>query len=240
MSSNADKRVFIACFPKSASTFLRNVVAEISGYATEEVSVATSNDEQDIYLPALIDVAFTPTSSRMHMRAKQSNVEIMQNCGLKPIVLVRNLFDVTISLRDHCRNVQILCLSDIGPSYNDASEKEQCDMVIDLILPWYFSFFASWQRVRQENSLETLPISYEQMMSDKISTFRNVCNFYNIEASDEKIQQAITAVEGDKKRSNFNVGKVGRGKKELTDEQIERIIKMAGYFKDIDFSSIGI
>lgn len=219
---------------------MRNVIAEVSGYKTEEFDVGVQDDEQDIYFPALVDNAFHGTSSRMHMRAKHHNIELMQQYGLKPVVQVRNLFDIVVSLRDHCRRTPIFGIAHMGEVYNNSEKSRQYDMVIDLLVPWYLSFFVSWTRVKEQKLLDTLWVSYEEMMGDKVEAFTKVCDFYDIPATEATIKKAISAIEGDKRRSNFNVGKVGRGKAELSEAQVNRIRRMAGYYEDIDFSLIGI
>ncbi|MUM78098.1 hypothetical protein GKC30_10665 [Pseudodesulfovibrio sp. F-1] len=240
LSSHSNERIFIACFPKSGSTFLRNVLAEISGYKTEEICVGVKNDEQDIYFPALIDQAFNGISSRMHMKAKDQNIEVMQQCGIRPVVLVRNIFDVVASLRDHCVHTPVFAISHMKDIYRAMPQEQQLDVIIDMLVPWYIEFFASWHRVRENNALDIYLTSYEQVMSDKPKTIQEICGFYAIQTSGEKIAGAIALIEKDKKRSNFNVGRTGRGKACLSDKQVEKISRMAGYFKDIDFSLIGV
>ncbi|WP_027176124.1 sulfotransferase domain-containing protein [Desulfovibrio aminophilus] len=240
LSPHASERVIIACFPKSASTFLRNVMAEITGYATEEICVGVRNEEQDIYLPTLIDKAFTGISSRMHMRAKDENVRLMRMCGLKPVVLVRNIFDITASLVDHCSHTPIFGIQYMGDYYNSQLKERQADMIIDICLPWYFTFFSSWVQVQQSGALDTYWLSYEEMMADKTAAASGVCAFYGIKAGDEAIQAAVAAVGGDRVRSGINVGITGRGKTLLSEEQRRRILKMASYYPNIDFSRIGL
>ncbi|WP_338667161.1 sulfotransferase domain-containing protein [Pseudodesulfovibrio methanolicus] len=240
LSSHSDERVFIACFPKSGSTFLRNVMAEITGYKTEEVCVGVKNDEQGIYLPALIDQAFNGISSRMHMKAKDQNIEILQKCGIRPVVLVRNIFDIVVSLRDHCHRTPIFAMVQMKDAYAKLSPEKQLDAIIDMLVPWYIEFYASWYRARESNAVDLYWTSYEEVMSDKPKAVRDICGFYGIKTSDEEIDRAIKTIEGDRKRSNFNVGKTGRGKENLTPEQIRKITGMAGYFEDIDFSSMGV
>jgi hypothetical protein len=125
-------------------------------------------------------------------------------------------------------------------AYAKLSPEKQLDAIIDLLVPWYIDFYASWYRARESNAVDLYWTSYEEVMSDKPKAVRDICGFYGIETSDEEIDRAIKTIEGDRKRSNFNVGKTGRGKENLTPEQIRKITDMAGYFEDIDFSSMGV
>jgi hypothetical protein len=200
LSPHANKRIIIACFPKSASTFLRNVIGEITGYTTNEFCVAYERNEQDLYLPTLIDHAFTPVANHS----------------------------------------PFFSMAYVDDSFAQLPPEEQLDMVIDLCMPWFISFYVSWYKVRQDNLLDTYWLTYEKLTDDKPAAVADICRFYGIETDRATIDKAIATIEGNKKKSNLNVGVKGRGKAQLTDVQKQKIIKMASYYKDVDFSLIGI
>jgi len=100
-------------------------------------------------------------------------------------------------------------------------------------MPWFISFYVSWYKVRQDNLLDTYWLTYEKLTDDKPTAVADICRFYGIETD-------RATIEGNKRKSNLNVGVKGRGKAQLTDVQKQKIIKMASYYKDVDFSLIGI
>jgi len=59
---------------KTASTFLQNVIAEISGFSTRELCVGHLRNGQDFSLTALADTAFMNIATHMHIRATDENV----------------------------------------------------------------------------------------------------------------------------------------------------------------------
>nr|WP_321514105.1 sulfotransferase domain-containing protein [uncultured Pseudodesulfovibrio sp.] len=241
ISPQSSKRIIIACFPKSASTFLRNVISGISGYATEELCVGYDRNEQDLYLPTVIDHAFTPVVNHMHMWAREHNIGIMKSAGITPVVLVRNIFDTAVSMKDHLANHSpLFSMAYVDNTFASMPPEEQQDMVVDMCIPWFISFYVSWYKAQQQNLLNTYWLTYEQLIDDKETTVANICDFYSVEHNPESIRNAIATVENNKKRSNRNVGVQGRGKTQLTDIQRQKIIKMASYYKDVDFSLIGI
>jgi len=241
ISPHANKRIIIACFPKSASTFLRNVIGEITGYTTNEFCVAYERNEQDLYLPTLIDHAFTPVVNHMHMQARGNNVAIMQISGIRPTVLVRNIFDTTVSMANHLANHSpFFSMAYVDDSFAQLPPEEQLDMVIALCMPWFISFYVSWYKVRQDNLLDTYWLTYEKLTDDKPAAVADICRFYGIETDRATIEKAIETIQGNKEKSNLNVGVKGRGKAQLTDAQKQKIIKMTSYYKDVDFSLIGI
>lgn len=240
LSPNANKRIVIACFPKTASTFLRNVISELTGYKTEEFCLGYERNEQNIYLPTLIDHSFKPIVNHMHVQATGNNLEHMNMARIKPIILVRDIFDTAISLRDHLVKTPRIPMAYIDRKFATFSIERQLDMVVDMCMPWFFSFYVSWYRANKSGAINAYWTTYEQLIADKIGTIEHILECYNIPISRHKIVDAINTIESDKQRSNKNIGKRGRGKSTLSDDQRSRIIRLATYYPDVDFSLIGI
>src|SRR5438132_2190295 len=94
------QHLFIACVPKSASTFLKNLLVNLTGYRDLFTVYAAGQSEHEIYLPTLRDSAELDTVTQQHCRASDANVHLMQAFGIRPVVLVRNIFDSVMSLFD--------------------------------------------------------------------------------------------------------------------------------------------
>lgn len=240
LSTNSDKRIVIACFPKSASTFLRNVVSELSGYQTKEFCLGYDRNEQNIDFPTLIDHSFKPIVNHMHVQATSNNIHHMHLARISPIVLVRNIFDTAVSLRDHLIKTPRIPMAYVDRRFKELPNEMQLDMVVDMCIPWFFSFYVSWYRAQESGLLNTYWMSYEELISDKLQSIKKVTNYYKINVTDDEIETAVNTIESDKKRSNINVGKRGRGKQGLNEEQRGRIIRLARYYPDVDFTRIGI
>jgi hypothetical protein len=94
--------VFVAAMPKSASTFLATCLAEITGFARFFLG-QNYLAEQDIYMPRLIDAWSMDIVCQQHVRAVRPNLELMAEFSIRPVVLVRDIGDAVVSLRDHLR-----------------------------------------------------------------------------------------------------------------------------------------
>ena len=94
------RHLFIACVPKSASTFLKNLLVNVTGYRDLFTVYAAGQSEHEIYLPTLREFAHLDTVTQQHCRASDANVHLMQAFGIRPVVLVRNIFDSVMSLLD--------------------------------------------------------------------------------------------------------------------------------------------
>src|SRR5207247_8907189 len=92
--------LFIAWVPKSASIFLYNLLVNLQGYRDLFTVYAAGQSEHEIYVPTLRESAHLDTVTQQHCRAADANVHLMQAFGIRPVVLIRNIFDSVMSLLD--------------------------------------------------------------------------------------------------------------------------------------------
>jgi tetratricopeptide (TPR) repeat protein len=62
------RHIFIACVPKSASTFLKNLLVNLTGYRDLFTVYAAGQSEHEIYLPTLRESAHLDTVTQQHCR----------------------------------------------------------------------------------------------------------------------------------------------------------------------------
>lgn len=233
------RHVFIACVPKSASTFLKNVLTDLTQYRDVFSVYSAWQTDQEIYLPTIVEYADQNTVTQQHCRASESNIQIMQAFNIRPVILVRNVFDAVVSMVDFYRQ---------GASFNsyhradfpNLSEEKQVDLIIDFIVPWYLQFVASWKLAEQENRVETYWLTYEELTQNKTDSIKNLLEFYGLGAHGGSVERLVAANEAESRRNRFNKGVAGRGKSSLTDAQKQRIIALTEYYPATDFRSIGL
>ncbi len=233
------RHIFIACVPKSASTFLKNLLVNLTGYRDLFAVYAAGQNEHELYLPTLRESAPLDTVTQQHCRASDANVHLMQAFGIRPVVLVRNVFDSVMSQLDFY-NKGAFYNSYFRADYQALDEETKIDLLIDNIIPWYFQFVASWDLVEKQKRLEINWLSYEDFIGDKPSSIQNVLNFYGLGASQQTVEQKIKETESEGRRIRFNKGVAGRGKSGLNDRQKEQIHRLARYYPTTDFSRIGL
>ena len=233
------RHIFIACVPKSGSTFLKNVLLSLTGYRDAFMVYTPGQFEQDLYLPIVETVARHDTVSQQHCRATDANVQLMQAFEIKPVVLVRNIFDSVVSLLDFY-NKGAFSNSIFRADYPDLDEQTRIDLLIDNFVPWYFQFVASWSLVEKQGRLDLMWLRYEDLISNKPKAVTDVLGFYGLGAPLRGVEQRIREIESEKQRTRFNKGVAGRGKAKLSHNQKRRISNHAKYFPTTDFSSIGL
>jgi hypothetical protein len=233
------KHIFIACVPKSASTFLKDLLVDVTGYRDLFTVYAAGQSEHEIYLPTLRELAHLNTVTQQHCRASDANIHLMQAFGIRPVVLVRNIFDSVISLLDFY-NKGAFQTSYFRADWPALDEETKIDLLIENVIPWYFQFVASWDLAEKQRRLEVHWLSYEELVNDKAASVLKVLEFYGLGASRRGIEQRIQQIESNERKIRFNKGVRGRGRSGLNDLQKGQIRRLIRYYPSTDFSRIGL
>ena len=175
--------------------------------------------------------AFHNTVSQAHAPGNAGNIHAINTYRIKNIILTRNIFDAVVSLVDHIeherRTHHIACTD---PSYYSLSETEKADFVIEMMVPWYVTFYVSWYMATENKQVDALWMTYEDLIDNEGEFWERVGEFCG-----QKIDHGTFTTQG----LRFNVGKVGRGER-LTDNQKDAIIGYARFYPEIDFTRMGI
>lgn len=233
------RHLFIACVPKSASTFLKNLLVNLTGYRDLFTVYAAGQNEHEIYLPTLREFAHLDTVTQQHCRASDANVHLMQAFGIRPVVLVRNVFDSVMSLLDFY-NKGAFQTSYFRADWPLLDDETKIDLLIENVIPWYFQFVASWDLAEKQKRLEVHWLSYEDLIADKPSSILKVLEFYGLGASRRGVEQRISEIESEERKIRFNKGVAGRGRSGLNDRQKEQVRRLTRYYPSTDFYRIGL
>ena len=232
------RHLFIACVPKSASTFLKNLLVNLTGYRDLFTVYAAGQTEHEIYLPTLRESAELDTVTQQHCRASDANIHLMQAFGIRPVVLVRNIFDSVMSQLDFY-NKGAFQTSYFRADWPVLDEETKVDLLIENVIPWYFQFVASWVLAEKQQRLEIHWLSYEELVADKPASVLKVLEFYGLGASRPGVERRIREIESEERKTRFNKGVTGRGRS-LNNRQKEQIRRLAKYYPSTDFGRIGL
>ena len=233
------RHIFIACVPKSASTFLKNLLIDVTGYRDLFAVYAAGQTEHEIYLPTLRESAHLDTVTQQHCRASDANIHLMQAFGIRPLVLVRNIFDSVMSLLDFY-NQGAFQTSYFRADWPGLDEEVKIDLLIENVIPWYFQFVTSWDLAEKQKRLEVNWLTYEELIADKASSVLKVLEFYGLGAARRGVEQRIREIESEERKIRFNKGVTGRGRSGLSDRQKEQIRRLTRYYPGTDFNRIGL
>lgn len=235
------RKILVASMPKSGSTFISKVLASATDSIYCSLVFDLKQNEQDIYLPKLIDYFNVPLVIHQHCRATIKNIELIEKYGLTPIVLVRNIYDSVLSIKEHIeRESKNWSMIYINSNYQCLSDDERIDFIIDNYVPWVFYFFVSWNdySISSQGKSPVLFVKYEDMINNKVDFIERILTYLNIKALD--IQKIIAEYDNTPKEVRFNKGVSGRGEQHLSEDQKKRIKVLSDYYRNVDFSILGI
>ena len=237
--------VVVAAAPKAGSTFLVNTLMRITGLRGFRLCAAYSTNEHDLYLPALCLMNRYGCVSQLHMKGTFHNAALMRTFGIKPVILVRRIEDIVVSLQHDLREKAQRPSLGTGRSgysfvWQDQSTKELSDerlldMIIDLAVPWFVNFYVSWYRLCHEGAVEALWVTYEELFGDREKTVRQVLDFLGLRGA-AHIDPGILS----RKYQTFRDGSVGQGALTLTAEQQRRLRERFAYYPGVDFGKYGL
>ena len=231
-------KAFIAAQPKSASTHLAFSLARYFDGAYGAVNYYANNgiEAQDIF-PPMLDAAIAdpkPLVVKPHVQATPNNVMALSRAGIKPIVTTRNIFDTILSMKEHFDHITLdpehpeymkgdFVPMPIGiPFYQDTykalSPTHRMDYIIDIFAPWILHFQHGWERVRGE----IFRCDYDDLMKNKADVVKHIIRFLGEEPDEEAL-----AVDFNHQDLRYNKATSGRGWKELSTVQKQRIDEMA-------------
>jgi hypothetical protein len=233
------RSVVLAFAPKAAGTYLRSAaVAAVSGVLVRTVHAQGGRDAS-FYLPTflLYFVGHFPTRplvTHVHMQALPANRHLIEALGLKPIIMIRAIPDMLASYADmldgdplspdNWLNVRL------PPNYAVLSPEARSDFLVDMVGPWYASYFATWMEYAQEAPDQVCVLDYDSFRADPAATLETLLAHAGLPRDREQCQVALDAVWDNRADFRFNKGVSGRGAKRFTCEQIARLEKQLDFY----------
>ena len=208
--------VFIAGGYKTGSTHIGLSTARLIRYRKATV-VATrgsiGDEEQRIDGPAA-NILF-PMGGLIfqnHTRASPSNLPILKEHGIRPVVITRNMLDSLVSVRDRFNVVDPQGWR-LQPdaSWRRMSENAQWKWLTYNVVPWMMAFYVSWIKA----DIPRVFISYEEWFKDQVAGMRMILDHTGVSelgtVADEEIRKCTEHHDG-----NFSgSGVSGRGHREV-------------------------
>ena len=241
-----EHRILIACMPKSGSTFLAKTLESIPGMRRARLVPGHQRREQELCIARLnaeirqseLRVVKGPLPYRgfvaqHHLRYSEPTEHILHQFRLTPVVLVRNLFDIVVSMRDHLLDTApYMSMAYVSQEMRTWPEAQMHRFLADMMMPWYINFYRSWH-----DCPNLLMVNYEELMEDKAGVLRRICDHVAMEVSEADILAALDAQP--KGGTRLNKGVSGRGES-LAPEVKDHIRRLASYYTDLDFTRLGL
>ena len=240
------KIIFLAGMPMSATTKVKNMCGMIPGYFTRYSPMPYNiRVNQDMSNSAF---RYTPNWSytlfKTHLNPSSQNIDLIKKNGVKKVVVTyRDLRDVAVA-RYH--RLMKFPKQKNDPNFSEYHLMKKSDAMNDsikVVSKDYIQWINGWvEREKNENNF-VLFIKFEDLITDSISEFKKILNFYEINLSEKLIKQISKNTEGKKDMvtnlnesrilpwalsSNFRSGKIGNWKNEFTEENLINAKKLLG------------
>ena len=217
--------ILMPCMMKSGSTFLAHALAAHAGLRRCRLTPAWTAREQELCELRLSRYNHTAYVAQHHLKYSTWTQELIRRYRLTPVVLVRNLFDVTVSLRDHIRaDTLVNPIAWFTPHHLQLSDAELEDAIAQLAMPWFVSFYAGWRQAPN-----ALMVRYEDIIAEPDAVMARILDHAQIATSPEKIATALALARGGQTR--MNKGVAGRGAA-LAPQTKQRILDMLALYPE--------
>ena len=119
-------------------------------------------------------------------------------------------------------------MAHISRDFLEWESRKQFEFLIDLVMPWYMNFLASWIAVEKRGELPLLWLNYSDWIQEQEATLKKIDLFCGLSHSDDAATRAVAMAKKDTIR--LNVGRSGRGR-ELLDEALQaRVSHLLSYY----------
>src|SRR5690348_3449271 len=207
--------IVLAFAPKAAGTFLRSAaIAAVGGVFVRTVHAQGGRDAS-FYLPTFLlyyvaNHPARPLVTHVHMQALPANRHFMNALDLKPVIMVRAIPDMLASYAD------MLDADPLSPdnwlnvrlpqNYAALPLAVKNDFLIDMIGPWYASYFATWLEYAEDSPGRVCILDYDRFAAEPVAVLETLLAHAGMPRPREVCRAALDAVWEDRKDFRFNQG----------------------------------
>jgi len=234
--------VVLAFPPKAAGTYLRSAAISAVGGQLVRTVQAQGGRDATFYLPTFIlyytrGIPARPLITHVHMQALAANRRFLEALDLRPVVMIRALPDMLASYLDELEDQPLrpdkwLNIK-VPNGYSGFSSEQKGDFVIDMIAPWYVSFFSTWWDYAKTDT-RVLFLDYDDFRADPAANLEKVLAHSRVPRSRQQCQAALDEVWEERAAFRYNKGISGRGRTRFTSVQMDRLRRMTGYYGDLE------
>jgi len=233
--------VVLAFPPKAAGTYLRSAAITALGGQLVRTVHAQGGRDATFYLPTFLlyytsGIPARPLITHVHMQALAANRHFMEALDLRPVVMIRALPDMLASYLDELEDQPLrpdkwlnIKVPDAYPAFSD---EQKADFIIEMMVPWYVSFFSTWLDYADTDD-RVLFLHYDDFRADPAAVLERILAHSRLPRSREDCQAALDAVWEERAIFRYNKGVPGRGRMRFTPQQMERLRRMIGYYTDL-------
>lgn len=234
--------IVLAFAPKAAGTYLRSACIVATQGALVRTVHAQGGRDATFYLPAFLNYfahgfPACPLVTHVHMQALPANRFLIEALDLKPAVMLRSIPDMLSSYwdmldGDHLSPDNWINLR-VPPHFAAMPDAEKGDFLIQMVAPWYVSYFSTWLAYAREVPGRVLLLDYDGFRADPAATLLSILEHSRLPQSREACARALEAVWQDRAAFRYNRGVSGRGHARFSMLQIARLKRQLAFYPDL-------
>lgn len=231
--------VVLAFAPKAAGTFLRIAAIDACGGQLVRTVHAQGGRDASFYLPVWLNYyahgfPSRPLVTHVHMQALPSNIAVIEALDLKPVIMLRPIADMLASYWDmldaDSRSPDNWINQQVPPHYAGMTDAEKGDFLIDMVAPWYVSYFATWFDYHQAAPGRVLVLDYDAFRADPATALESVLAHSRLARPRAECARALDGVWAERDQHRFNRGVGGRGAQRFSAGQMARLKHLLGFY----------
>jgi hypothetical protein len=231
--------VVLAFAPKAAGTFLRTAATDaVDGQLVRTVHAHGGRDAS-FYLPTFLlyyagNFPAKPLVTHVHMQALPGNRHFISALRLRPAIMLRAIPDMLASYADMLEpdplspenwlNIRVPI------SYPSLENEAKADFLVDMMGPWYASYFATWVDFAAQAPGQVLVLNYEDFRADPVTALEKLLDHSRLSRSRQQCQDALDGVWKERGRYRYNQGVSGRGAIRFNPAQLARLRRQVDFY----------
>jgi hypothetical protein len=233
--------LLLAFAPKCAGTYFRQAAICAIGGQLVRMCHAQGGRDGTLYLPNVVvsclDDTAPATVTHLHMQALTANRRFIEALGLKPVIMIRSIGDMLASFLDMldvdpvARAEGLNC--QIPANFCDMERSAKLDFMIDVIAPWYASYFATWKSFVDDAPETVCVLHYRDFCADPAETLHRAVTHAGFITTLHKCRQSLEEVWREKENYRYNKGVRGRGKDYFSAVHFARLEKQLSHYPQL-------
>lgn len=234
--------VILAFPPKAAGTYFRTAIIAAVGGQLVRVVHAQGGRDGTPYLPTFVayfngGLIERTLVSHVHMQALPANIYFLEAFGIRPIIMKRSIPDMLASYWDMLMK-DASALEDglncrIPDNFRAMPDAQKADFMVDILGPWYASYFATWLEYAAEAPDMVCVLTYKEFTDDPAGTLLRAVKHVGLPRTREECEKALDTVWERRNQYRYNKGESGRSAAYFGSEHIERLGKMLDYYPNL-------
>ena len=198
------RSIFVSSLPKSGTWLLREILEMITGLKSFEPDIVEGEPSYENEM--LIDFP-SGTFFSWHSILTSRAVSLLNGCQSKNIFLIRNIYDVLLSMYNHLtRDVDATIGRSVGGSsyFNDKTTEQSLTLMISGFTTPEMTWSGVGPVLKQINSMlafiesgHALLIDYKELTIDKRKVIKDILNFLELRLSGKRIKEILINTEKD-------------------------------------------